>query len=790
MTMSGQNVKRAESAWPERVKVILLFVTLEVAVLSVEWARWISPQPYLTLVLVGSVLAGWLLARSRLPGWLTHILALSAGAAVTLLQGCYLLSAPPRFEGLMAAFRSWWQAGGAAPEAVMITFGVFLTVLTWLIGYVATWYLVRKGNPWVGAALGAVVVLVNLSNLPGSYYPFFVAYFLAGALLVAWCRLSARTWPAGRDRPDTRRVMKYTGVSLLCLAVLAGALAWEVPEPRVSGLQTALAAQMLWKRDIEDSRLNVFASVPAKQPIDVAATHDELEFGPVWHESDRVSFIVDSPHPAYWRVHIYDVYGAAGWSDSEVSDSVLEKNTAWGNAGAPHEEMVTYNVTAEVKTNFLLMAGEFVAADTPVLVHTGGGDIVGITVPRVLNPGESYSVTSDFVSPSPGELAAVEGNYPPDIQAYYLQLPPGFPVDIRQLASRLTRRADTPYEKVQAIHDYLSGLTYSTKIDEPPEGVDAVEHFLFGQKSGFCLYFASAMAVMLRSVDVPARLAVGYLPGEPGEKTGEYIIRDKHYHAWVQVYFPGYGWVDLEATPGGSAAQGQVAIETPWVSPDAIEHSAAWNAWQWLLPYGPWPGQSAVYVSTPPASGKVTSPVLPFAATLGRILLAIIGGLIFLAVALVPWLALRRSFYRWLWHVDRDNLAATAYARMAALAGMAGIGPKPYQTPLEFAAALGTAFPQEAADAGRVAQAYADSRFGGRRGSPGLFEEAEVLKARCQVYRRLLARAGVLAKFKVMGRTKRIEEYYNKEAENDGIYWTDREADFRERLLPAGALHR
>ncbi len=409
------------------------------------------------------------------------------------------------------------------------------------------------------------------------------------------------------------------------------------------------------------------------------------------------------------------------------------------------------------------MAGEFIAADTPLLVHTGGGDVVGITIPRVLNPGESYSVTSDFISPSPDELVAVRAVYPPEIAAYYLQLPPGFPQDITQLARRITRRAPTPYEKVQAIDNYLSGLTYSTKVDKPPAGTDPVEYFLFTQKSGFCLYFASAMAVMLRSVDVPARLAVGYLPGDPGKKAGEYIIRDKHYHAWVQVYFPGHGWVDLEATPGG--APSQVDIATPWVSPAAIEQSPAWNPWEYLPPYGPVPGFPGASASAPPGSSQVTSSPLPFAATLGRVLLTVIAGIILLTLALAPLLAMRRSFYRWLWHVDRDNLAATAYARMAALAGMAGLEPKPQQTPLEFAAALGAALPQEAADAGRIAQVYGDNRFGGRQSRLSLFEEAEVLKARCRVYDRLLGRLGTLGRVMVIFRKNREQDnYYFQEA--------------------------
>jgi transglutaminase-like putative cysteine protease len=726
------------------------------AVSGIEWAHWITPQPWLTLVLVMAVAAGWGLAGRRFSGWQSHAAAFFTGAVIAFWQALILMPSQPlgtRLESMVAALRSFWQAGGASPESVTVTFGVFLVALTWIAGYVSAWYLVRKRNPWPGAAMGALVVLVNLSNLPDSFgaFLFFGGYFLLSASLIAWCRLAGRPDPAGALRRYTRRVLVYAGTSLLCLVVLGSSLAWMVPAPRLSDLQTALAARMPWKQDIESSRLNVFAAVPSKQPISSAANLDEIDFGPLWHESDTIAYTVESPSPAYWRVHVFDTYGAAGWSNSQVSDYPLDGRTAWGDP-PPAENTVTYNVTADIKTDVLLMTGDFVAANTPVQVHVGGNDIVGITIPRILSSGESYSVTSSVVSPSAGELAVAGTAYPPAITETYLQLPPDFPNDVNQLARRITRRVRTPYEKVKAIDDYLSNLTYSTKVGELPEGADGVEYFLFTQKSGFCLYFASAMAVMLRSVGVPARLAVGYLPGEPGNKPGEYILRDKSYHAWVQAYFPGYGWIDLEATPaGGSGTESQVPLDTPWVSPETIAQSPVWDPSQYAGLYGqPLVPPQADAGTAPSGASRTLSGPLPFAAALGRILVICIAGVILLAVVLTPFLALRNTFDRWLWYVDRGDLAETAYARMVSLAGMANLGPRPQQTPLEFAAELGAAFPEEAEDAARIARTYAGSRFRGKREGLSLFEEAEVLKARCRVYTRLLGRLSIVKR--VFGR--------------------------------------
>jgi hypothetical protein len=741
-------------AWPGRwhawVTVTLLFAALEVAVFSVEQADWIKPQPFLTLVLAAAVLAGWRLAASRVPGWLSHIIAIFAGAAVTLVQGMYILPSLPvdgRFAGLMAALSSWWQAGGADPATMMVPFGVLMIVLTWAIGYIAAWSLLRRGNAWTGLALGLVVLLVNLSNLPAGYYPFFGAYFLAGAMLIAWNRLSRQLYFEGAARRYARRVLAYTGVSLLCLMVLAGALAWVVPAPHLPGLQTEVAARTLWKKDLEGSHFNVFASVPAKQAINTAANLGEIDFGTAWPLGDKINFIVASPRPAYWRIQVYDTYDASGWSNRPVSDFMLDEDETWGGLAKRPADAMTFSVTTDIRTDFLLLAGDFIASDTPTLVHAGGEDVVSITIPRVLNPGESYSVATRFPSPSPEELAAAGTDYPPEVLEHYLQLPPDFSDEVGRLASRTTRRADTPYEKVQALDAYLSRLPYSTSISAPPAGTDGVAHFLFTAKSGFCLYFASAMAVMLRSVDVPARLAVGYLPGEPGARVGEYILRDKHYHAWAQAYFPGYGWVDIEATPGGAgAATSQVGVETPIVTPETIAQMPAWDPWLGLPPYGPIDQLPSGEKVAPALSTKsVVRGPLPFAEALGRILLILIAATIAVVVTVMPFLALRGSFFRWLWHVDRGNLASTAYVKMAALAGMMDLGPRPHQTPLEFAAELGSAFPQVAGDADRIASIYADRRFGGRRPGLGLFEEAEVLKARCNVYSGLLGKLGFMA---------------------------------------------
>ncbi|MBA7642378.1 hypothetical protein ES703_50071 [subsurface metagenome] len=713
-----------QSRWGNRqiwVSIILLFLVLEIAVLSVERARWITPQPSLTLVLVFSIAVAWYLARSRLPGIVTHIIALVVGIGITAWQ-TYQLSA-----------------------SETVGFAIFLSFITWVMGYFSTWYILRRNNSWVAVCIGTLIVIVNLSNLPASYYYFFGLFFTAAIFLLIWMRIIKQKNVSGHGTGFTKRGLLYLFTVLLCIVVVTVSFARIVPDIRIPALQTFVATKMLWIQDLEDSFLNLFADVPSKQPLSTSSTREDLVFGHAWKEKEEIDFVVLSPQPSYWRIKVYDTYTSQGWSNRPVTDTLLDRGDRWEDAEAiAGGKTLTYTVTTNIKTDALLTAGNYISSDTSVLVSVIDNDVISVATPRVLSPGEHYTVTSSISSPSSEDLSAVGEGYPESIAYQYLRLPSNFPDKIRLLAENITRDARTPYQKVMAIDDYLSQIPYKEEIKPPPENIDGVEYFLFTQKSGFCLYYASAMVVMLRSVDVPARLAIGYVPGEFGEEDGEYILRDKHYHTWPQAYFTGYDWVDLEATP--RSAGSQVSIETPWVSAGTVEEYPQWGVLQpWQIPWiYNWPYELA--------SGEAAAkPVrirgpLPFADELGRAMLIIFMGAFIIGVLAIPLLVLRSAFYRWLWRVDRTRLASTVYSRICNLASMVGLGPGPQQTPREFAAELTVEFPEQAKALDGIVWAYVENRFGRREGKLGIFEEAEILKARRSVYEGLLKRLGLVRK--------------------------------------------
>jgi transglutaminase-like putative cysteine protease len=109
-------------------------------------------------------------------------------------------------------------------------------------------------------------------------------------------------------------------------------------------------------------------------------------------------------------------------------------------------------------------------------------------------------------------------------------------------------QAQTDYDKAMAIKRYLAGISYIEAGTSPPSGVDGVDYFLATARTGNCTNFASAMVVMLRSAGVPARFATGYIVRELSDNGKMAVVRAKDYHAWPEVYFPGYGWVEFEPT--------------------------------------------------------------------------------------------------------------------------------------------------------------------------------------------------------------------------------------------------
>ncbi len=180
-----------------------------------------------------------------------------------------------------------------------------------------------------------------------------------------------------------------------------------------------------------------------------------------------------------------------------------------------------------------------------------------IRAPYEIPEGSTYSVISQVPNASPDQLRLAGANYPADVVQKYTELPPTGLDRTQGLARKLTANMNNPYDAVMKMNEYLkNNYPYDLSIPPQRQKMDAVEYFLFEQKRGYCEQFSSSLAVMARSMGIPARVATGYVSGEYNPFTGLYEVKASDAHAWVEVYFPGYGWSTFDPTPSFDS--------TPW----------------------------------------------------------------------------------------------------------------------------------------------------------------------------------------------------------------------------------
>jgi len=701
----------------EWIGVVLVFLSLSIAMLSIEHARWIKPQPSLILVLGLSVLTSLWLARGRLSRRLVYLIAIVLGAVVTVWQSVGLVSP----SGAESSLTAWWRTvTGSQPNEGTIFFAMFLILVTWVIGFISTWFLVRRQNAWVAVVAGTVTILVNLSNLPPENHYFLPVYLLVAMLLLGQANLAKqgvwfRQHGISLSRPG---VIKVVG-AVVVISILTVTTAWVVPEPPIEQMGLNLTA--LYGENAQGQWFNIFADVRGKWPRLESDKQLELSFASPVSTSSREQFVVTADEPTYWRIRRYGTYHSWGWTNSEIVEREVDSPTSDEVADSTEGEMVTYTVENMLRTDVLLVIGELDSASIPTLVQTLSAvedgaelpassdsvsaeaagsdfeieeDVIAVVSPKIMKPYQRYTVTACINTPTKEELSQAGEDYPEAITGHYLQLPDTLLEQVILLSREITAGAETALDKVLAVKEYLQDLEYNLKTDAPPADADGVAYFLFETGEGACTMFASAMAVMLRSVGVPARLNTGYLEGVLDEDTGSYTLRVKDYHARIEVYFPGYGWVEFSATPGDDDELAEIVASGDY-APDIFSEE--------LPPEG---GEAATidgdYKSATTGRRGLPGPAL-------YVYFIIIG------IPLTLYLLVRSGYAYWLARLKRVDNPTDVYARMCYLASLIKVGPEPDETPLEYSTRLALALPVNAEAISAITQAYVETQFSSRR---------------------------------------------------------------------------
>ncbi|MFD0711884.1 transglutaminase family protein [Paenibacillus sp. GCM10027626] len=333
--------------------------------------------------------------------------------------------------------------------------------------------------------------------------------------------------------------------------------------------QAALSLQGAGKRDAE--------AFTRQEGMGYGAD-DRALGGPVTLRNDPL-FVARSEQPHYWRAESKDYYDGRGWrqyAQSMSNYSLYDLNLEPQDAGGTR---LMYSITAlHPKAGWpLLTADSGAEAKVYELALESGqkrraqyrkDDVTGtLYMSDAAERAREYKIVSAASDrfglakqasggAQAGEAQGAEAGDPADIVRLNTQLPAGLPARVRQLADELAAKAGGDrYETAVAIEAYLkSAYPYDLQHSQvPPAGQDFVDHFLFEQRSGYCVHFATAMVVLLRTQGIPARYVKGFAPGE-GEPQADgisrFTLRASDAHAWAEVYFPGTGWVAFEPTPG------------------------------------------------------------------------------------------------------------------------------------------------------------------------------------------------------------------------------------------------
>ena len=333
----------------------------------------------------------------------------------------------------------------------------------------------------------------------------------------------------------------------------------------------------------------------------VTGFSDHVNLGAIGRiqQTDQVVMHIQTDQPIdvdlKWRGMALTVFDGKKWSNE--SNSIEEQESYSGRyllrriqvrklnlpAQMPNPRefrLLRYRVVMEpIGTNVIFLA--------PVPIELGGrfrevsiddnGSIANTDRSRLT---ESYEAVSQMVQPSIEKLRSESGDYPGGFGILYTNLPPHLDPRVGDLARQITATANSDYDRAAAIEQYLrENFAYTLQLpDRTPE--DPVADFLFVRKRGHCEYFASAMAVMLRSLGIPARLVNGFRNGEYNDLTGSYIVRARNAHTWVEAYIPSVGWYSFDPTPAEA-----LPVATTW-SRMRLYFDAAQEFWrEWVINY-------------------------------------------------------------------------------------------------------------------------------------------------------------------------------------------------------------
>ncbi len=748
---NGDTLWRPHEGW---LTLGLLLVMVLAVGASVDDSRWAGVTPgggsetgFLPWVLVLATLWGYASAKVRWPALLAHVVGAALGAAVVIvLVAGTIPTAQPHQDGAFVCLSGGgpfelWNLGCSVRvfvDDVFIrhlrssetsAFLLIVGIVAWASAQFAAYAVYRRRRPMSAILLIGLLLLANMSLTIEIQFWYLVVFSVSALLLLV--RLSASEqrllWSHGRlgDEESAFALYLRNGLAFIAIALVGAlVLTTNASSDPLRWVWNGASDQLVALGEQVDTWAGGIVA-PVRGPAGLFAASQTIHGIFESDVSTVLTVKTSDGQPYYWRGATYDDFDGRTWrqtdrvqsSDIPAGQPILDQTTDAVKPGSGRKP-VTVTVTPVDWGGDTILAPEdpYTAAQTVDVVTTPqNGAFDTLRLSGGVQNGQPYQVTSLVRVEGDGgitgnQLAAAGITYPGWARRY-IAIEPGSigPIVKRtadQIVSRLPLSRRDPYDVAVALQDYLyagGNFTYDTDVRGICAGETSVVDCLLTYRHGYCEYFASALTMMLRTQQIPARYVVGYLPGHQATD-GSFVVDRSAAHAWVEVYFPKIGWIRFDPTPGNQL-NGQAPTVLPSGPPVATpKPSSSANASGLPVPSfvagdnGPDPRVRPVGAG----SGQTPSGTDPL-----PLLLAV---LIVGAVAvLVVWTRLRRV-----------TLASpeAAYSGVTRIAARFGYGPRPSQTPFEYGRMLGEALPRAAPDVDYVVTARVEHLYGRREVEP------------------------------------------------------------------------
>jgi transglutaminase-like putative cysteine protease len=682
-------------------------------------------------------------------GWVSHTFILYWSAAVGLCIGLAISKIhrlPQSILHLAAClFGHWLSVWLASEVAFHVSWGLliagigavitdptrinnsemvflfYLSFLSFFLGYFGAWLIYRAHLPWLVAVVYSSLVLSFVVALLLSALILLIARIQLTVKLEHWRSqglYTDRSWLRG----ITMRFMQIASVILL-LTLLLG---WALPvlsEPGAgvsfwNNLDTAWA-------NVTHNHLSLENPGSILQPYQSSTDFfgDQLTIsGSVHLPAGEVLYYTSRAAPQYLAGFSYDHFDGHSWTSSAQNnvqnydaDAALPNDTSMNYT--PVQTSVTIVQSPDGTKRYLFGPAQPAAFDVATTLY-GDSYISAWTQQSALTKGEHYQVTSFISTASPQDLSSVP--FPQDnpefwsgntnfstLQMLYLQSPRTVSRQVLDTAKQWTRGATDMYDSLKMLEARLSNeaqFTYSLDNPPVPDNIDAVS-WLLQTRHGYCTYYATAMTIMARMLGIPARVMSGFSHGHLDAQRHVWVVDGSDAHSWVQAYFPGYGWINFDPTPGFAPHTAQSG-NPPTVKPTPSKpvHTAT-----------PVSKKKGAHPKQPNDPQSSANPAAPGATVRQNQLLEL--SLVILAASI---LALLVFLWRYWWRnlYSGSSFIVGSYWRLCRLASWVGLSPREWQTPYEFSQVLCRRVPQEARSVWRLTELYVRERWSAPHHTP------------------------------------------------------------------------